>query len=160
MRVFGIILAVLTLVALAKWAYSENYRTKAALDRVAELRREIGAAEERLRVLRAEWAYLNRPDRLEELVQINFPRLGLVPLSGERYGLIEQIPYAPVPPDQVQVTADVAAAAPRGRTAPGVAPSLFDEIEGVTAVPGFGPPTPETVITTPAPAEDDAEALP
>jgi len=54
---------------LAYWAYNENYTTQASLKDVRSLHREIGAAHERLNVLEAEWAYLNRPDRLRDLAR-------------------------------------------------------------------------------------------
>lgn len=79
------------------WAYRENYATQAALDDVEDLQRRIGATEERLAVLRAEWAYLNRPDRLRDLAELNFERLELGPLRPDQFGRLDQIAY-PAPP--------------------------------------------------------------
>ncbi len=97
MKSFLFICSILAVVGLAFWAYSENYKTKAALDEVERLQREIGGLLETRAVLRAEWAYLNRPDRLRELASINFETLGLVPLQPEQYGLIDQIASPPAP---------------------------------------------------------------
>lgn len=90
------VFAALAVMALAFWAYHENYATKAALDDVARLEREIADQREALAVLNAEWAYLNRPDRLRDLVELNFDRLRLLPMLPEHFGTVSDIPY-PVP---------------------------------------------------------------
>ncbi len=63
MKAFLSVLAAFAVMGLAFWAYRENYATQAALDEVEQLEREIAGARDALSVLRAEWAYLNRPDR-------------------------------------------------------------------------------------------------
>ena len=83
MRNLLFVLTAVAVMGLAFWAYRENYRTQAALAEVEDLQREIGSLRESLGVLKAEWAYLNRPQRLRELAVINFDRLGLMPLSPE-----------------------------------------------------------------------------
>lgn len=89
------ILTSLAVVGLAFWAYRENYATQDALDETVALHRDIRAAHARLAVLKAEWAYLNRPDRLRELADLNFDRLQLMPLRAEQFGQVDQIPYPP-----------------------------------------------------------------
>lgn len=98
MRTVLYILTVVSVVALAFWAYRENYSTQQTLNDADNLRRDIRAAHARLAVLNAEWAYLNRPDRLRDLADINFDRLGLLPFAPEQFGLIDQVAY-PAEPD-------------------------------------------------------------
>lgn len=104
MRTFLYILTTLSVIALAFWAYRENYATQGALAETRELRRDIRGAHQRLSMLNAEWAYLNRPDRLRDLAGINFDRLGLLPLRPEQFGHVDQVAY---PPDPVIEISDV-----------------------------------------------------
>jgi hypothetical protein len=96
MRSFMFLLTAMAVIAMAFWAYRENYSTQRALSETTRLHTEIGETRARLAVLRAEWAYLNRPDRLRELTEINFDRLGLLPLRPDQFGKVDQVAY-PMP---------------------------------------------------------------
>jgi hypothetical protein len=100
MRPLTYLACTLLVMALAFWAYRENYRTQAALGEMKQIQREIAGLREDLGVLRAEWAYLNRPERLRELVDLNFDRLQLIPReAGQVMGLGHiDYPKPPAPP--------------------------------------------------------------
>ncbi len=91
------VLTALAVFGLALWAYQENYRTQQVVKETQKLQQSIGAAQARLAVLNAEWAYLNRPDRLRELADLNFERLGLLPLRAEQFGRADRISYGEDP---------------------------------------------------------------
>lgn len=96
MRALVYLLTFAAVIGLGFWAYKENYATQQALKDVSRLNSEIADLREALSIQRAEWAYLNRPDRLRELSTINFDRLGLLPLEPEQFGQTNLIAY-PVP---------------------------------------------------------------
>ncbi|MFY0618653.1 cell division protein FtsL [Shimia sp.] len=96
MRTVLSILAAAMVIALSVWAYQENYRTQAMIGETERLQREIGDARARLSVLKAEWAYLNRPDRLRDLAEINYNDLQLLPLRPDQFGRVEQVAYPSV----------------------------------------------------------------
>lgn len=110
MRTLLYITTFMSVIGLAFWAYHENYKTQASLSDVEDLQREIGAARERMAVLKAEWAYQNRPDRLRDLAEINFQRLGLLPLRPDQFGRVDQVSY-PAPPElEITTPVDVSSA--------------------------------------------------
>lgn len=93
MRSLISVLSAFFVMALAYWAYQENYRTQDVLKEVRTLQRDIGNNREKLGVLRAEWAYLNRPDRLRELVVLNYGKLKLLPMTSDRFGRVDEVAY-------------------------------------------------------------------
>jgi hypothetical protein len=102
MRGLMLFLGAIMVMALGFWSYQENYKTRDSIADVRKLHREIGAAHERLGMLRAEWAYLNRPDRLRDLAELNYERLGLLPLMPDAFGDVDHIIY-PLP-DIIPIT--------------------------------------------------------
>lgn len=116
--------SVIAVISLAYWAYGENYRTQTALSEVRALKREIGDLREELSVQRAEWAYLNRPERLRELAFLNFDSLGLMPMHADQFGNIEQIAYPRAGLPTISGTVSLTARFPDDvpANAPGAAP--------------------------------------
>lgn len=109
MRALILMLSVFSVVGLAFWAYRENYATQQALREAAQLQAEVQTLREAISVHRAEWAYLNRPDRLSALVLANFTDLPLLPMTPAQFALLSQLPLAdtptaaaPVPPAEAQ----------------------------------------------------------
>lgn len=110
MRGLFFVLSALGVMGLAFWAYRENYETQQALRDVDSLQGEIGELREELGVLRAEWAYLNRPNRLRELAEINFDRLALLPLAPRHFGRVDQVAFPSRPLAPIMNAVDVVGA--------------------------------------------------
>lgn len=100
--------AIVMVVVCATWAYRVNYATQEAMNRVADLESAIAAEREALAVLDAEWAYLNRPDRLRALVAANAATLGLVELTPAHFGEVAMVAYPPEPEPETEGPAAVA----------------------------------------------------
>lgn len=96
MRTLLLCSMMISVLALAVWAYRENHATRMELERVVTLQSDVAQAKSRLRVLNAEWAYLNRPERLQELVNLvdsTVDGLLLISVSPNQFIEIDQIPY-------------------------------------------------------------------
>ncbi len=61
------LLAVIALVGAAIYAYSIKYETIFHAERIVKLKHEIKAEHEQIAMLRAEWAHLTRPERVQAL---------------------------------------------------------------------------------------------
>lgn len=93
MRPVLFVLSFVAVMGLAFWAYRENYATQHQLKNMARLQDEIASLREALILQRAEWAYLNRPERLRNLATANFDRLGLLPLEPAQFGAAAEVSY-------------------------------------------------------------------
>jgi hypothetical protein len=100
MRSFLYIMMFNAVMGLAYWAYQENVHTQHELTNVEELQDSIGQARNRLAILRAEWAYQNRPRRLQDLADLNYEHLQLLPLRADHFGHVDEVVF---PPDPIPV---------------------------------------------------------
>ena len=80
---FGTLIA--STFALGLWAYKINYDSRAADQRVKELEKSILAANKQFKILNAEWAHLNRPERLRKLAEYYFFELRLTPINPDDF---------------------------------------------------------------------------
>lgn len=108
------VFAIAAIIVVATWAYRVNYDVQDALRQVAVLRGEIAREREALAVQRAEWAYLNRPERLRELADLNFTTLQLMPLLPQHFALPESAAY-PLSPEAITIEQAIASVAPDGQ---------------------------------------------
>ena len=92
MRTLFYLFSTCLLIVSAYWAYSVNYTTRAAERRVAVLEGQIIKETDKIEVLKAEWAYLNRPERLTRLAEANYEILRLVPVRADHFGSVVDIP--------------------------------------------------------------------
>jgi hypothetical protein len=110
MRIVLHLSAAVLVVVSATWAYRVNYATQEAMGRLDDLRQEIADEREAIAVLNAEWAYLNRPDRLQALVAANAAELGLAELTPDQFGEASMVAF---PPEPEEIVAAEGAPAPR-----------------------------------------------
>lgn len=87
----------LVAVAAAGFAmFAVKYQVQALADGLARTARQVDETERDIRVLDAEWAYLNRPDAL---AQMNQRFLSLVPIATKQlHAALTDIPMRPAPP--------------------------------------------------------------
>lgn len=89
MKFRATLLCFILAVAVGFGLFHVKYKVQALEDELTRLNAQIVHEQEQLHVLRAEWAYLNRPERLEDL---NGRFLGLGPLMPAQLGRIDGLP--------------------------------------------------------------------
>ena len=86
------VIAISALVGSAGYAYSIKYETLYHAEQVAKMKARVQRERDAIAVLRAEWQYLNRPDRLQVAVERN---LELQPLAVQQIGRFSDLPNRP-----------------------------------------------------------------
>ena len=75
--------------------YSMKYEVQRLESKLLSLQTELGSERESLLVLRAEWSYLNSPERLQKLA---VRHLELTPVSLHRIAALNRLPLKEVSP--------------------------------------------------------------
>ncbi len=100
--------------------YHTSQRVHDGREMLDALNGETAQEEESIRVLQAEWSYLNQPQRLEQLAH---EHLNLVPMKGDRFAAIDDIamraaPVATPKPDVAEKPAAIQKPEPTKLAAP------------------------------------------
>lgn len=92
------VLAVLALVVSAVLVYRIKYDATLHAEHAAKLKRQISQEVDAVAVLKAEWAFLARPDRIQALT---LQHLDLKPLQQTQTIKLAALPDRPVPVDEI-----------------------------------------------------------
>ena len=120
---------------------------------LASTERELLREEESLRVLQAEWSYLNQPERLEKLAR---QHLELVPLNGKQFANVTDLNERI---DEEALAAAAAADAATAVTEPEIEPAAGD-VAPVVVEDAPKPAVLKPVAAKTAPVKSPAPAAP
>jgi len=98
MRILNI-LVIAALVTAAAYVYKIKFESTRQAERLAKLRTEIRQEQDAIAALRAEWARLDSPARIQELADRH---LKLRPIEPRQFDTLDRLPVRPpdlVPPD-------------------------------------------------------------
>jgi cell division protein FtsL len=98
MRLLNLVMIV-ALVLAAAYVYRIKFESTLQAERVAKLRAEIRRERDMIASLRAEWARLDNPGRIQGLARRH---LELKPIDPSQFGALDSLPMRPpslVPPD-------------------------------------------------------------
>lgn len=82
------------LIVAATYVYKIKFESTRQAEQVAKLRTEIRKDRDTIAILRAEWARLDRPDRIENLAKRH---LNLKPVQVTQFDHLDNLPERPVP---------------------------------------------------------------
>ncbi|APY14481.1 hypothetical protein BR10RB9215_C11091 [Brucella sp. 10RB9215] len=100
LRTFDIIMIAAMLVA-ATVTYTIKYEAEKQIAVIAKLKRQIDSEKDTITLLRADWALMTQPGRLQSLVGVYETELNLQPIEPEQLVMsVDEIPERPV--DDIQ----------------------------------------------------------
>lgn len=90
--------AICLLIGSAGYAYSVKYETLYYAEQLAKLKAKVTREREAIAVVKAEWALLNRPERLQRMVE---QHLDLQPMTMQQLARLSEIPNKPERGDEI-----------------------------------------------------------
>ena len=90
------VLLISAMIGAAALTYQIKHRAEEKLDEVMRLEVEIRQQEDTIDLLKADWALLNQPARLETLTKAFSEELGLQTITPEQMAPAEELPGFPV----------------------------------------------------------------
>jgi hypothetical protein len=91
-------IAISALIASAGYAYSIKYETLYHAEQVAKIKAKLQRERDAIAVLRAEWQHLNRPDRLQAVIERH---LDLQPMNVHQLARLSDLPNRPPREDSI-----------------------------------------------------------
>ncbi|MBI3433777.1 MAG: hypothetical protein HY056_01655 [Proteobacteria bacterium] len=88
------LIVILVLVSAAAYVYKVKFDATQQIERVAKLRAEIGKERDAIAALRAQWAALDNPARIQGLAERH---LALRPIAATQIDTFERLPERPAP---------------------------------------------------------------
>ncbi|MEO0327548.1 MAG: hypothetical protein AAF217_03010 [Pseudomonadota bacterium] len=86
------VLLLLGLIVVVAWTFKVKYDSQNALDRVAELERQIAAEKVEIDLLKSDWSLLTNPARLQELAERYADELNLQDLEASQLANEQELP--------------------------------------------------------------------
>ncbi|MEM7300136.1 MAG: hypothetical protein AAF468_03550 [Pseudomonadota bacterium] len=83
----------------AVWTFSIKHQAEQSAEEVARLQKLIQAEKEKINLLRADWALLNQPARLQKLAETHAEELQLKPLKSTQIAKEGELPAIRPPED-------------------------------------------------------------
>lgn len=93
------VVAIASLIGAAGYAYSIKYDTIYHAEELARISAAVDRERDAIAVLRAEWALLNRPDRVQALSDSHLP--DIVPMEASRLAQFSDLPERPEKDDEI-----------------------------------------------------------
>jgi hypothetical protein len=92
------IVAICCLIGSAGYAYSIKYDTLFYAEEIAKIKAKLVKEQDAIAVARAEWALLERPDRLQRMVD---QHLDLQPMNINQLARVSDLPVRPAKNDEI-----------------------------------------------------------
>lgn len=115
LRLINLVLAILVLYG-AVQVYQVKEEAEQVADQLHKVRKNIVRSKLDISVLRAEWAHINRPGRIQKLSEQNSDILELVPIQSWQIGTIDELPYPAIDASPSVSAAGGLAALPSSQT--------------------------------------------